>query len=228
MSVAVQAGPARGDPPAPALVHAIELAHDLRTPLSSMLVITELLEQGRFGALPSEAREQVRVLHAAVRSLCAVTDDVLALARSEGADAAGPTEPLVVATLLETVADAARPMATARGLALEVACTVEGVRRGQARAIERVLLNLVTNALKFTPDGMVELSAHAAADASTVTFMVQDAGPGLVRGGDGGTGMGLRICRRLLDAMGSTLRVDAREAGGSRFAFDVRLSFAHD
>ena len=212
----------------------VQLAHDLRTPLSSVLVIAELLEQGRFGALTPPQLEQVRVLHAAVRSLCDVTDDALALARA-GEAAAGPREPFAMSALLARVRDVARPMAAARGLALRIECGVDGVRLGHPRAVERVLLNLVTNAVKFTARGWVDVSAAGAGardapdtrDAMRVTVSVRDSGPGLGKA-DGGTGMGLPACRRLLAMMGSALRLESAEGAGTRFHFDLDLPHARD
>lgn len=204
----------------------VELAHDLRTPLSSVLVITELLEQGRFGVLTPPQLEQVRVLHAAVRSLCAVTDDVLALARA--GETAGAREPFSVGAVLATVRDVALPMATARGLRLHVDGAVEGVRLGHPRALERVLLNLVTNAIKFTDEGEVEVSVRAdARDATRVTVAVADTGPGL-HGLETGQGRGLPTCRRLVETMGSELRSEAGARGGSRFHFTLDLPHARD
>jgi len=137
----------------------IEMAHDFRTPLSSVLVLAELLEGGRFGPLNPLQRQQLRLILGAVRSLCVVADDVVDVARG-GGELAGTAVAFDVAPVLETVAELARPMALAKGLRLDVSSSVEGRRHGHPRAIERVLLNLVTNAVKYTDHGTVEMKAR--------------------------------------------------------------------
>ena len=107
-------------------------------------------------------------------------------------------------------------------------------------ALSRVLLNLTTNALKFTEEGFVELVGRAT-DRFRVEFSVRDTGKGInpdylsnlyqpfrrTGGRRGyylsGTGLGLAICRRLVEAMGSELQVETRPDWGTRFSFEVTL-----
>ncbi|HET8770584.1 MAG TPA: HAMP domain-containing sensor histidine kinase [Gemmatimonadaceae bacterium] len=220
----------------------VEIAHDFRSPLASVLVLAEMLESGRSGPLNPRQRAQVQLIHAAVRALCSTTTDVMDLARSGHADALGARAPFDVDAVLAAVRDTLRPVASAKGLTLRVAAAAVGRRVGYARALERVLLNLTTNALKFTDEGHVELSVHAAADdPSSLLFAVQDTGRGISPRsahalldafptptaerprGFSGAGLGLAICRQLLDAMGTTLLLDSRPGEGSRFHFALAL-----
>lgn len=225
----------------------VELAHDLRTPLASVLVMTEMLQSGRSGPLNAMQQEQLRVVQAAVRSLCAVTEDVMELARAGGEVDAGACVPFSVDDVLATVRDVARPMAAARGLELRVAAGVGESRIGHPRAIERLLLNLVTNAVKFTDEGWVEVSARTeGSEPESVCFAVRDSGRGISQSaaltlldpfpapttqhprGFSGAGVGLSICRRLAAAMGATLLLDSRVSHGSRFHCTLALPFARD
>lgn len=242
---------------------AAELAHDLRTPLSSVLVAAELLQDGRLGPLNALQREQVRLMQAAARTACQVTDDVLDMARAGGGVPLGPRVPFSMEDVLATVRDIVQPTAAARGIQLRLRCSAAEPRLGHPRALERVLLNLVGNAVKCTDEGWVELSARPeGAEPELVCVAVRDTGRGVSRAaaeallepvaapyvapyaahdaapyeaaashgaaGSARAGLGLVVCRRLLTAMGGTLRLDPRVAPGARFHFTLALPFARD
>ena len=229
-----------------ALELVVELAHDLRSPLASVLVLAEMLHSGRSGPLSVLQQEQVRMMYSAVRSLCSVTEDVMELAKAGGETTLGPRVPFVVNDVLGAVRDVARPMATARGIELRVVSQVRETRVGHPRALERVLLNLVTNAIKFTDEGWVEVSVRPEGELEQVVFAVRDSGRGISRTaamslldpfpqptareprGFSSAGIGLMVCRRITEALGTTLRLDSRVQQGSRFHFALTLPFARD
>ena len=103
---------------------------------------------------------------------------------------------------------------------------------GHRTAITRVLLNLTTNALKYTERGTVEYGVRQVSD-ERIQFFVRDTGGGIVRPGSrgvasggpdwktAGSGLGLAISRRLLNAMGTTLQVESKPGDGSCFRFDL-------
>ncbi|MDH3457212.1 MAG: ATP-binding protein, partial [Gemmatimonadota bacterium] len=113
-------------------------------------------------------------------------------------------------------------------------------REGPAQALSRVLLNLTTNAIKFTEDGFVEIVAKDR-DLETIEFSVRDTGHGIspdaldtlfqpfrrATGGEGrafsGTGLGLALCKTLVQAMGSTLEFETGADWGTRFYFQLVL-----
>jgi signal transduction histidine kinase len=221
-----------------ALELVVEMAHDLRSPLSSILLLTEVLMRGESGVVNDVQRRQLRVLYRAALSLTATTNDVIEMAEGGGTLVHGEPTEFSSRELLESVADMVRPIAEDKGIDVRVAVGGDGPRVGHPAALSRVLLNLSTNALKFTDDGYVEMAATRAG-AQALAFSVRDTGcgmaparvetlfspfrpspvlaePVLCR-----TGLGLGICRRLLQAMGSTLEVETRPGWGTRFRFEL-------
>ena len=223
-----------------ALELVVEMAHDLRSPLSSILLMTEVLMRGESGAVNEVQRRQLRVLYKAALSLTATTNDVIEMA--EGGGTLVHVEPTEFSSreLLESVADMVRPIGEEKGVDVRIAGGGDGPRIGHPAVLSRVLLNLSTNALKFTDDGYVELAASRGG-AGALAFSVRDTGcgmaptmvetlfrpfrpspvlaePVLCR-----TGLGLGICHKLLRAMGSTLEVETRPGWGTRFSFELDL-----
>jgi signal transduction histidine kinase len=140
--------------------------------------------------------------------------------------------------VLDSVCDIVRPMAEEKRLALRVLPPPSDQRVGYAAALNRVLLNLTSNALKYTDGGFVELVARPTGPAR-VEFSVRDTGRGLSekarqhlyepfhREGDSysfsGTGLGLAISRKLVEAMDSTLHYETSAGWGTRFFFELDL-----
>lgn len=222
-------GAARLDP-------VVEMAHDLRSPLASILLMTEALGSGEAGPVTERQRRQLGLIYSATLTLCTMADDVVELTR-DGTSLVGAPGVVSVPEVVRGVRDVVRPMAEAKGLALIVNCAAVGERRGHEQALGRVLLNLATNALKATDHGFVKIGARAPADVpDRIEFSVTDSGPGLApeearallhAGDDGrpaGAGLGLALCRRLVDAMGSELQCESRPGAGTRFSFALRLS----
>lgn len=228
----------------------VGLVHDIRSPLSSILLLTEALVQGgRSGQLNDIQRRQLGLVYGAVLGLSTLASDVIEMAEDGGQVPGTKPSSFSIGELLESVACTVRPIAVERGLELRVVAHPDSDERvGHRPALHRVLLNLATNALKFTDEGHVEITATPGVGCRLVgrrlPFSVRDTGPGFAPteletyldpfretlSGNGyglsRTGLGLTTCERLLRSMGSELKVETRHGWGTRFYFELDLPTA--
>lgn len=220
----------------------LEVAHDLRSPLTSIRCLAETLERGQSGPVTELQRRQLRLIYSASLGLGTMATDVIEMARRGDQLVDDEPVPFSVGELLEGVASLVRPIAEEKGLVFQHGTLPTDQRVGPPLALSRVLLNLVTNALKFTDEGRVEVALRATA-LDRVEFSVSDTGRGIpesavadlfrpfrrstARGRSGylfsGTGLGLALCRKLLRALGSELRYETEVGAGTRFFFELRL-----
>lgn len=218
----------------------VQIVHDLRSPLTSILFLAETLMQERSGPVNERQQRQLGLIYSAAFGLSSLTSDTIELARGGDQLADDRPTPLSVSELLESVCDIVRPIAAEKGLTVGVTLPTVDLRLGHALALRRVLLNLTTNALKFTERGSVDIVATEQS-ATRIRFTVRDTGPGvnpealsslfhpfrrIARAGRylfSGTGLGLALTRRLVRAMGSELCLETRPTVGTQFWFDVEL-----
>jgi signal transduction histidine kinase/ActR/RegA family two-component response regulator len=213
------------------------MSHELRTPLNGMMGVAQVLEGTK---LADRQRELLGVLRNSGAMLNALLSDLLDLARVEAGVVELRPEPTDVAALVATVRDLFTPAAREKGLTLRAAVdpTAGHVDCDPVR-LRQVLGNLVSNAVKFTDKGRVEISVIREAD--TLRFAVRDTGPGFdeaqkttlfqrFRQGDGastrahgGAGLGLAICDQLVRLMGGALDCQSRPGHGATFAFTLNL-----
>ena len=220
----------------------MDVAHDLRSPLTSILVLAETLRGGQTGPVNAGQHRQLGLIYTAALGLSSVASDLIEFA--QGGDQLveqGPT-PFSVTAILKSVHDIARPIAEAKRLTVHLTMPAHDQRLGHAVALSRVLLNLTTNALKFTDEGTVELGAEEIEGApERIRFSVRDSGHGIPaeklttlfqplrkdvgRRGQlfSQSGLGLAICRQLVSAMKSELQVESQIGQGTRFFFDLAL-----
>ena len=221
----------------------VEVAHDLRSPLTSILFLAETLQRGRSGAVNAVQERQLGLIYSAAFGLSSVASDVIELAR--GGDRLVDLDPIPfsVTDILESVRDIVQPIAEEKNLTVRLTAPEIDFRVGHPVALSRVLLNLTTNALKFTGEGFVELSAVQGSGGS-VEFSVRDTGRGIPpqsmatlfepfrrrqKPGEyafSGSGLGLSICRKLVEAMGSVMQVETAPGYGTRFYFVLDLPVA--
>ncbi len=218
----------------------VEVAHDLRSPLTSILFMAETLRRGRSGPLTPLQDRQLGLIYAAAFGLTSVASDVIELARSGERQPEMDPLPFSVADILQSVQDIVQPIAEEKGLEVRLIVPQERLRVGFPVALSRVLLNLTTNALKFTDEGYVEVKAEALSPM-LFEFSVRDTGRGIPpssmsmlfepfrrRQRDreyafSGSGLGLSICRKLVEAMSSELKVHTEVGQGTRFSFALSL-----
>jgi signal transduction histidine kinase len=221
----------------------VEVAHDLRSPLTSILFLAETLQRGRSGPVNPVQERQLGLIYSAAFGLSSVASDVIELAR--GGDRLVDLDPIPfsVTDILESVRDIVQPIAEEKNLTVRLTLPEADFRIGHPVALSRVLLNLTTNALKFTGEGFVELTAIQRGTRS-IEFSVRDTGRGIPpqsmamlfepfrrrqKPGEyafSGSGLGLSICRKLVEAMGSVMQVDTSPGYGTRFYFVLDLPVA--
>jgi signal transduction histidine kinase len=221
----------------------VEVAHDLRSPLTSILFLAETLQRGRSGVVNPVQERQLGLIYSAAFGLSSVASDVIELAR--GGDRLVDLDPIPfsVTDILESVRDIVQPIAEEKNLSVKVTSPDADFRIGHPVALSRVLLNLTTNALKFTAEGSVEVTAIAR-NSRCIEFSVRDTGRGIPpqsmatlfepfrrrqKPGEytfSGSGLGLSICRKLVEAMGSVLQVETASGFGTRFYFVLDLPLA--
>jgi signal transduction histidine kinase len=218
----------------------VEVAHDLRSPLTSILFLSETLRRGQSGEVSDLQRRQLGLIYSAALGMVSLASDLMELAQG-GDRLVEPTPaPLAVSEVFESVCDIVRPLAEEKQIALRVLPPPADQRIGHSAALSRVLLNLVSNALRYTENGFVEITARARGLAH-LEFSVRDSGPGIGqearsvlfepfrrrgagdRYGFSGAGLGLAITRRLVRAMGSELHYETSPGWGTRFFFELEL-----
>lgn len=217
----------------------VGITHDLRSPLSSMLVLIERLRAGHAGPLTPLQEKQLGLLYSAAFGMASLTNDALDFARGAAGDmGARPATAFSMRDMWGAVRGLVQPIAEEKRLLLRWSGVPHDCRLGHSDVLHRVLLNLVTNALKFTSTGSVTVSAEEL-DAQTVQFVVADTGEGLpasVRaqlrhaGLTGAlpsvtsSGLGIAMCQQMLAAVGSRLEDrSAAHACGTALAFVLSL-----
>ena len=217
------------------------VSHELRTPCTVIQGYNRLLLSGRFGELSDKQRYFLEESQKSCQRLNAFIGNLLETAR-QGL-AVGPLEvaEAPLAPLVESVARQLGPLIEEHRLRIELTLSPETPRaRFDPPRVEQVLTNLIGNALKFAPaDSTIEVTLRAVERGGRrfAEIAVLDAGPGVdardderifepyVQAGDtrraGGLGLGLAICRRIVEAHGGHIGVEPRTGGGSRFAFTL-------
>jgi signal transduction histidine kinase len=207
-------------------------SHDLRTPLASMQAMIEALSDGI-----GDADEYLPALHQQVGLLSSIVDDLFELARI---DAGALTLQLHDTDLKELIASSLRgiePAARAKRIRLDTEIAADlGCVRSAPEKLERVLANLLANALRHTPErGAITVAATQQGTQTLVA--VEDTGPGISPNDtdrvferfwradrsrtSAGSGLGLAIAKGLIDAQGGAIWAERRASGGARIAFTL-------
>jgi len=225
---------------APRLEAVVELAHDLRSPLTSILFLADALRTPQPAPLSQIHRRQVGIIYSAALSAASLTSDIVDYFQGSHLGAHADVAPFSVRGVMESVRDMMLPMVDEEKVEMRMVYPPEGARMGSSVALGRVLLNLASNSLRLTRRGHVEIAATEP-QPGRLRFAVRDTGPGIDpevmatlfepfqprRGRRGlafsGTGLGLGICRKILDAAGSELEVESVPGQGTTFAFTLEL-----
>ena len=215
----------------------VEIAHDMRSPLAAILLLVEPLRRAQHGPITPLQERQLGLIYGAALSLSTLANDVIDAARRGAAGAPG-RHPFSVTATIQDACSVVSPIAEEKQLELrQVYPKVDG-RVGDAAALHRVLLNLTSNALRYTHQGGVTVGC-VERDATKLEFWVSDTGRGIpdhilaslfsefrpVADGSrfSSSGLGLAICKRLVAAMGGEIRVETAPDEGTRFSFTVDL-----
>jgi signal transduction histidine kinase len=218
----------------------VEVAHDMRSPLTSILFLAERLRKGQSGPVTAIQERQLGLVYSAAFGLSSLASDVIELARGGERLIDRHPMPFSVSSIFQSVRDIVQPIAEEKGLAIRVEPPDADMRVGYPAALNRVLLNLTTNALKFTHQGSVEVVATPKS-RTRVEFAVKDTGRGIPppvlatlfdafrrrqKPGEytfSSAGLGLSICQTLVTAMGGELLVETALERGTCFFFELDL-----
>ncbi|MFY0569716.1 ATP-binding protein [Archangium lansingense] len=218
------------------------VAHDLRSPLNSIVLTTQALQR-RLRARSDEGRdvELLEIIVSSARRMNRLIDDLLDVARMEAGRLFINPGPQPTEALLRTVLEAARPQAQAGSVQLELEApeALPPVMADRDRLLQ-VFSNLLGNALKFTPPGG-QVRVGAQVEGGQLCFFVRDTGPGIGpealtrifdrfwqgdRKDRRGAGLGLSIARGLIEAHGGKMRVESEPGRGSTFFFTVPVALS--
>jgi len=216
------------------------VSHELRTPLTSIAGYAQAILDGA-AATPEAVRQAAGVIHQETQRMRRLVEGLLDLARLEAGLAAMVRTRLDLGTLLAGAGDRFAPRARAAGVKLQIASPDALSVLGDADRLSQVLDNLLENALRHTPSGG-EVHAEAAAQGGWATLRVQDSGPGIPaealarvferffradRMGEG-AGLGLAICKEIVEAHRGTISAENALTGGAIFTVCLPIAGGGD
>jgi signal transduction histidine kinase len=216
------------------------MSHELRTPLNAILGYTELIQDGIYGALPDKAVDVMDRVQSNGKHLLDLINDVLDLSKIEAGQMELRLDDYSLTNVIATVAHSTEPLAREKGLKFSVELPPElPIGHGDESRIVQVLYNLIGNAIKFTEQGDIRLSASC--KAKKFVIKVADTGPGIPEAEQnrvfeefhqldnsatkrkGGTGLGLAISKRIVELHGGRISVQSELGKGSTFRIDLPM-----
>ena len=226
------------------------VSHELRTPLNSILLLSKMLSDSSNLAVPAEERRQAGVIYSAGSDLKALIDNILDLSRIEARQMSLVSETVDLKALLENAIELMRPQFDARGLGLALVLDPSASTAivSDGEKLRQILLNFLSNAVKFSERGSTTVRLLSATDFSGIHYpvciSVQDSGIGIdsdkhrlvfdaFRQADGstsrrfgGTGLGLSISRELARLVGGDIGLDSQPGEGSTFSLYLPLEMS--
>ena len=216
------------------------MSHEFRTPLNSILALSNLLLARADGDLTSEQETQVRFIRKAAENLTELVDDLLDLAKVEAGKTVVVASPFTAASLFGALRGMLRPLLVGDAVALtfDEPVNVPALDTDEAK-VSQILRNFISNAIKFTEHGEVRVWATCDAAADTVSFHVLDTGIGIaaedqalifqefgqvahrLQGRVKGTGLGLPLSKKLAELLGGKITVQSSPGVGSTFTVTV-------
>jgi signal transduction histidine kinase/DNA-binding response OmpR family regulator len=224
------------------------MSHEIRTPMNAVLgLATTLLETG----LDTDQRRFVRAIHDAGDSLLGILNDILDFAKLESGQLSLEHIAFSAEGLVQNTLSIIGPRASAKGLTIEnhSDATLPPALIGDGGRVRQILLNLISNAVKFTKAGRIAISTRCVASdgqRATIEWTVTDSGIGIapdkigllfanfvqadnsISRRFGGSGLGLAICKRLVQQMGGEIKVSSTLGQGSVFSFRLTLPVAEN
>ncbi len=210
------------------------MSHELRTPVNAVQGYCALLLEGAAGELPAASARMIERIARNAQHLHALVDDLLDLGRLDAGKVQLTMEEVAIPALLHDTLASVEPQARAKGLALELEAADVPHVSTDAKRVRQIVLNLVSNAVKFTERGEVRVTIERLAP-DALAVRVTDTGPGIasedqervfdefvqVGAAHGGTGLGLAISRRLARLLGGDLTLRSAPARGSCFTLTL-------
>lgn len=211
------------------------VSHELRTPLASIRAMAETLQDGAL-LDPSVADRFLGTIVTEAQRLTRIAEDLLVLSNAESGSP--QKKPINLSALIDEVVSRFRPQAEKTGITLATAASSEQTVNADRDQIEQVLINLIDNAIKYTPAGG-HIQVRLDGEGDFVTLLVQDTGIGIMPEDlpriferfyrvdkarsrqSGGTGLGLAIVKHIVEAHGGKVMVESQFNHGSTFSFTL-------
>ena len=220
------------------------MSHELRTPLTSVLGFSQLLEMETLS--PADQVEAIKQIRKGGQLLLDLINEVLDIARVESGRMPLSMEPVLVSSVIAEAKDLVRPLADKRGIAIrtEGAAHAFGMHvHADRQRLKQVLLNLLANAVKYCGGGCTITVVVQEQESGVMRIAVRDTGPGIkpelrdrvftpfdrlgaTEGTEEGTGMGLALSKRLVEAMSGAIGFETEVAMGTTFWVDLAITEA--
>jgi PAS domain S-box-containing protein len=215
------------------------MSHELRTPLNSIIGFTGILLQKLVGPLSAEQEKQLKMVQGSARHLLELINDVLDISKIEADQMTVSIEEFDIGVAIQKSVEKIMPLAEKKGLTLTTVIPEAVNITSDRRRVEQILLNLLNNAVKFTEHGDVRLESQIEDD--WLITRVSDSGIGIkpddlqtlftpftqidtgITRQHEGTGLGLSICKRIVEMLGGSIRVESEWGKGSTFTFTLPL-----
>jgi signal transduction histidine kinase len=216
------------------------LSHELRNPLNAVLGFSELLRDGRVGPVSDRQREQLQIIHASAGHILTLSDELLDMAGIEAGQVRLAPEPLEPSELAAACVNALATLAAARDVRVDLDPRPVGLVTLDPARLSQVILNYLSNAIKFTPPGGTIGVVLARAD-DRLRVSVSDTGPGIQAADQArvfdeffqvpgterlGTGLGLAVTKSIVEAQGGEVGVRSAPGTGSTFSASLPVGAA--